>query len=59
MKQQMCLLVCLCMPAYINRILHLPSFSAAPKGGGRQLLKVTGESEKNNENRRHEDDAHG
>lgn len=55
----MCLLVCLCMRACINGILHSPSFSAAPKGGGRQLLKVTEESEKSNENRRDERDAHG
>lgn len=49
MKQQMCLLVSLCMRACINGILHSPSFSTAAKGRGR-LIKVTGESENINEN---------
>lgn len=42
MKQQLCLPVCLCMRAWINGILHSPAFPMAPKGMGRQLLKVTG-----------------
>lgn len=52
MKQQMSLPVCLCMHACINGILRSPSFTTAPKGKGRQLFKVTEESEKRNENQK-------